>query len=55
MFEGLYIMQGEVPFLHPVLCVTIALGAVVGASAGRKLTQLLTPVVRALAKFIRIP
>ena len=53
MLEGLYILRGSVPFLHPVLCAAIALGAVVLASIGRKAVQLLTPVIRALCRLMR--
>lgn len=55
MFEGLYIIQDNVPFFHPVLCSTIALGAVVAASVGRKFVQLLTPVIRTACRLIKFP
>ena len=53
LLEGLYMMVNGVPFVHPVLCCCIALGAVVLASVGRKLVQLLGPVVRAVCRLLR--
>lgn len=55
MFEGLYVLRDNVPYLHPVLCITIALGAVVLASAGRRVLQLLTPLIRTVCRMIRFP
>ena len=53
MLEGLYVLHNGVPFLHPVLCAAIALGAVVLAAICRKLVQLLAPVIRTICRLIR--
>lgn len=55
MFDGLYILRDNVPFLHPVLVCTITLGGIVLASIGRKLIQLLSPLVRALSRLVHFP